>query len=360
MSTQDDSGIPFQINREQEHFRLLELPPSLLSLIASKDPPNLWLKSAESSSANVDSKQPGPSAVLCTDEHTYQLRQVQSSNSVFILQPSESRCGDDEISTHSLSAIAQCTATLELIPSDPTSSSAMVIQLLKKSLPPYKGIDTDVGSGTNTTFSTKYKDKKAISQDAPFSSKEFDKVWTQLCVFEVLGRAWLPTPSSLAMIWKSILSVATVRGVNLEKKFHFKSLAEMVGGDGYPWALFIAVMLRLASDTDYLKDNYATLSRDKTVQWVGIVCLERAGGSDTEGISQSDFLAQWYDLLPEGWRKHASMDLLKARYSHSNPSKEDTVFGGDVYDPTSLENLPPANTGRKLGKWHEKFKSGRK
>ena len=236
---------------------------------------SLWLKSAESPSANVDSKQPGPSAVLCTDEHTYQLRQVQSSNSVFILQPSESRCGDDEISTHSLSAIAQCTATLELISSDPTSSSAMVIQLLKKSLPPYKGIDTDVGLGTNTTFSSKketfqyqvvltwiltlhlakYKDKKAISQDAPFSSKEFDKVWTQLCVFEVLGRAWLPTPSSLAMIWKSILSVATVRGVNLEKEFDFKSLAEMVGSDGYPLALFIAVMLRLASDTDYLKDN---------------------------------------------------------------------------------------------------------
>ena len=43
MSTQDDSGIPFEINREQEHFRLLELPPSLLSLIASKDPPKYVL-----------------------------------------------------------------------------------------------------------------------------------------------------------------------------------------------------------------------------------------------------------------------------------------------------------------------------
>lgn len=57
-----------------------------------------------------------------------------------------------------------------------------------------------------------------------------------------------------------------------------------------------------------------SLSRDKTVQWVGINCLQRAGESEqanTEGIPQSDFLAQWQDLLPEGWRKHASMDLLK-------------------------------------------------
>ena len=116
---------------------------------------SLWLKSAESASANVDSNQPSPSAVLCTNDHTYQLRQVQSSNSVFILQPSESRCGGNEIPAPSLSAIAQCTATLELIPSDTATSLAMVSRILKKSLPPYKGIDTDVGLGTNTTFSSK-------------------------------------------------------------------------------------------------------------------------------------------------------------------------------------------------------------
>lgn len=65
------------------------------------------------------------------------------------------------------------------------------------------------------------------------------------------------------------------------------------------------------SDID-LKD--VSLDRDKTVQWVGIVCLQKAGESgqaSTKGITKSGFLAQWHDLLPEGWRKHASMDLLK-------------------------------------------------
>ena len=101
----------------------------------------------------------------------------------------------------------------------------------------------------------KYKDRYAILQDAPFSSGEFDKIWTQLCAFEVLGRAWLPTPSALAMIWESILSIATVRGINLEKDFDLKSLAEMVGNDGYPEALFIAVMLRLVSNSSSLKED---------------------------------------------------------------------------------------------------------
>ncbi len=177
MSTQEDLGISFEISNEQQNLRLLELPPSLLALIASKDPPkyvlilnvreiqneysadmseSLWLKSAEDPSAHT-SNQPGPSAVLCTNDHTYQLRQVQSSNSVFVLQPSESRRGGNEIPAPSLSAIAQCTATLELIPSDAATSFLMTSRLLKKSLPPYKGIDTDVGLGTNTTFSSKRK-----------------------------------------------------------------------------------------------------------------------------------------------------------------------------------------------------------
>ena len=317
---------------------------------------SLWLKSAESPSANVDSKQPSPSAVVCTNDHTYQLRQVQSSNSVFILQPSQSRCGEDEILSPSLLAIAQCTATLELILLDNVASSAMTSRFLKKSLPSYRGIDTDVGLGTNTTFSGKkvaardawyelwiltwclgeYKDKNTILQDAPFSTKEIDKIWKQQCAFEVLGRAWLPTPSALAMIWKSILSAATVSGVNLVKSFDLKLLAEMVDNDGFPWAFFMAVMIRLVSETDHLNDDSEGrtsslgvltadiivkdihLSRDRIVLWVGNVCLQRAGESEQankEGILQEDFLAQWHNLLPEGWRMHASMDLLKVQKS---------------------------------------------
>ena len=116
---------------------------------------SLCLKSAETPNANVGSSQSGPSAVLCTDDHTYQLRQVQSSNSVFILQPSETFLGDNLVPTPSLSAIAQCTATLELMSSDTAASFAIVSRLLKKSLPSYRGVDTDVGSVTNTTFSSR-------------------------------------------------------------------------------------------------------------------------------------------------------------------------------------------------------------
>ena len=62
-----------------------------------------------------------------------------------------------------------------------------------------------------------------------------------------------------------------------------------------------------------LKD--VSLDRDKTVQWVGIACLQRIGESEQINMEvlQSEFLAQWHNLLPEGWRKHASMDLLNVQ-----------------------------------------------
>ena len=160
-------------------------------------------------------------------------------------------------------------------------------------------------------------------QDAPFSAKEFDEAWEQLCAFEVLGHGWLPTASALVMLWKSIISIATIRDVKLDKTFDLKSLAEAVGNDGHPWALFMAVLMQLVYDTNDMRDQPfksdtsckdVSLDRDKTIRWVGNVILQGAGKS---GILQSDFLGQWHDALPEGWRKHALMDLLKVLFSAS-------------------------------------------
>ena len=101
----------------------------------------------------------------------------------------------------------------------------------------------------------KCSDKNAILQDAPVSTDEFNKAWQQTCAFEILGRPWLPTASALVMVWNSILSAATIRGFNLEKKFELKLLAEVVGNDGYPCALLMAIVTRLVSNTENLRDD---------------------------------------------------------------------------------------------------------
>lgn len=39
MSSSDNLAVSFGISKEQENFRLLELPPALLALITSANPP---------------------------------------------------------------------------------------------------------------------------------------------------------------------------------------------------------------------------------------------------------------------------------------------------------------------------------
>jgi hypothetical protein len=36
---QDEGGVPFSIAHQQQHFRLLELPPEIVGLIDAPNPP---------------------------------------------------------------------------------------------------------------------------------------------------------------------------------------------------------------------------------------------------------------------------------------------------------------------------------
>lgn len=193
--------------------------------------------------------------VLCTDSQTYQVRQVQSSNSVFILQPSESRepPEDDSIPPVSLSAIAQCVATLELIPATPSP-----IAFLTETLPIYSGPEAIAGcdlAPITNTIPPEHRARQAICGDAPFSPTEFDTAWKNLCAFEFDNRAYLPTALSLASVWKSIISAETLRNASLEERFSPGTLRGAIEEDGHPSALFGAIMARLGSEKLDLMDG---------------------------------------------------------------------------------------------------------
>ena len=181
-------------------------------------------------------------AVLCTDNQTYQVRQVQSSNSIFILQPSECSFEADAVINQGLSAIAQCTATLELIP-----AQASAIIYLKHALSVY----SEPESGTQSSIASaavENRSKQSILADAPFSLGELDGACEELCIFEVDSTAWLPTATMLVSLWKSIMSAATLRSVDLGKPFSVATLNAIVEEDGHSSALFDVLMSRLGSN----------------------------------------------------------------------------------------------------------------
>ncbi|KKY15095.1 putative sister chromatid cohesion protein dcc1 [Diplodia seriata] len=126
MSTQDQSGVPVGVAHAPQHFRLLELPDSLLELLTSPNPPVLSIKSRPASAtSSASDQQKQASAVLCTSNKTYHLRQVHTSNSVHLTQPANLSARPDALSTLGISAIAKCGSVLEAHPVTESPVSAV-------------------------------------------------------------------------------------------------------------------------------------------------------------------------------------------------------------------------------------------
>ena len=183
-------------------------------------------------------------AVVCTDTQTFNVRQVQSSNSVFILQPSGNDLSPDDSFTRdpSIAAIAQCTSTLELMPPLVTSLAA-----LRQSLPIYNLADhqNQNGLAAHSNESEKFGRHKAF-QNTPTSQREFDEAWLEVCAFELDRQAWIPSADSLKGIWASIMAAATMKDIDLTKRFRVIDLTDIVEEDGFPDALFKAVIRRVS------------------------------------------------------------------------------------------------------------------
>lgn len=261
MSTQDGSSVPFEVSANQQNLRLLELPSSLADLLRSDNPPrsvarskgaynrnadhgeSLFLKSTASSSDSATALSASGNAVLCTHDHTFELRQVHSSNSIFVIQPSQTALNDGEqsgLTTASAQAVAQCATTLELRPSLRSGSD-----LFRSLLPQYRGPEDNTG---NNFPSQLVKGKEGFCEDAPLSRAEFDAAWVGLCAFELKGNAFLPTAPLLHGIWKSILSATVVKDLKLEVNVFIQDIAGLVEEDGFPRSLLQAVVYRLSVD----------------------------------------------------------------------------------------------------------------
>ncbi|KAL6719319.1 hypothetical protein ACLMJK_003558 [Lecanora helva] len=347
MSTQDSSGTFFAICNQQQNLRFLELPPSLLEVIQSQGAPNLELKSTATQSSGTLDDAPA-NAVLCTSNKTFKVRQVQSSNSVFVLQPisTTQASKDDSLPSTSLSAIAQCPVTLELVPTSPSALS-----FVRKSIPAYPGAELGLSSDSSET-----RNRNAVLESCPFSSGEFDNAWKELCCFEQSALAWRPSASTLVGIWKSILSASILRCLSFDDKLPMNKLESIIEEDNFPDSLLRAVINRLTSA--HTESSDGPLDKDLTVFWVGTVLLE-SQQITRDSVLLSEFLQEWRDILPEGWKEYAHLDVLKGKYLQV--SENQITYNAEASENIVTADISIAKSSTKNArKWHEKFKNARR
>lgn len=200
---------------------------------------NLHRLSIKSQAVSIPSGTPSSKpayAVLCTSNKTFQLRQVQTSNSVFVTQPVSKPQGDD-IPLPGLVVIATCTATLEL---HPVCGSA--IPYLRTVLSVYDTSEDTVDAAGNA------QNKLQIFSNIPLSDDECEAGWRELVAFELAGSSYRPAAKTLLQIWRSINAAALAEGINLGSQFLTDDLHEAIEDEGYPPTLLTSLLSGLVAE----------------------------------------------------------------------------------------------------------------
>ncbi|MCJ1353891.1 MAG: hypothetical protein MMC33_003878 [Icmadophila ericetorum] len=354
MSSQDGSGVPFSTAHEQQSFRLIELPPQLAASLKSSNPPTLYLKSAAANAQSTGGL--APNAVLCTHSQTFQIRQVQSSNSLYILQPSSSAPSTEygAISVNGISAIAQCNAILEAVPSFISPNN-----YLRQILPLYG----EPAAETNKA-PTESKSKEELLKDAPFSQREFEDSLVELCAFEHDGQTYLPSPESQLKTWKAFMNIVDLESLDLTKPFSLPEESEQEAE--YIPTLLTAMLEMLKSDED-TGDSHYSIDPQKTIPLIGAFILKASPQVPTStstasegpsGLRLSDLIQQWCDLLPESWRDKAKVEALRIKVTYRDGDMvvlRDSIEEKEIAKGSAVEKGTEGNKGGK-GKWHEKFR----
>ena len=232
-------------------------------------------------SAAIDPAKPhaGTNAVLCTPDQTFELRQVQSSNILYVLQSSAT---EHTGQTVGVSAVSQCKGLLELVPQDVNA-----VSYLQQRLPIY-----------GTPASSSYDNCSVkLGADAPFSDKQLQQAKIKLCVVENDGKCWIPPPKLLLAIWQSLLRAIDIKGIKIDKSWNTKPLEDIVTDDGYAVIILHAIIRKVAKEVD--DSTFIFQNANEITSWLGAILLASFDGSP---LPKEEFMLQWRDMLPEPWR----------------------------------------------------------
>ncbi|KAK2751468.1 hypothetical protein FQN55_000743 [Onygenales sp. PD_40] len=349
-------SLDFTHTHPQRNFKLLELPPELVELVTAKGVGDggqrvrLSLKSSPAPPSPSTSTQ-SAYVNLCTPTQTYMIRNVHSSNSIYLITPSlrtTSSAEDTDAAQAGIgvldrndcvTAVAQCHATLELVKID-GAGSGNVVGCLKglgrvfggAQVEEGEGADVRIGGGDGdgdgdgVTEKERGRVVRRIFADVPFSARECEVGWVEVCGFVYPGEngggklvGWWPSAGVRLEVWRRMVEGAVLQGIELGRQFLVGDLWRAVGDDDgegnvpFPRELVEAVVRRVMGDSGSVFEElkWASIDKQVAVSWVGETYLEATAPDPTLAISRDKFLDSWKDLLPEGWRDEATWDNLK-------------------------------------------------
>lgn len=307
------------------------------------DTPSLQLKSSPGVSGDA-----AGNAVLCTPDKTFNIRQKNSSNTVYILQSGQ----DDtsSIAEPGLTGILKPESTLETLPVTNFTAAAHIRQLLP--------ILTSTSQLTGTRDSST---KSQLFANVPFSDTECEVAYRELSAFvqPTTDHCIVPSAQLKIQTWLPILENARANAVDLTSELDHDAMLSLKDGleDLQP-GLCDAI---LHAFTTTSTDGRTSIDSDRLLRWTGLNRLE-ADALKTP-ISIATFKASWKDALPEKLRGKVEISLLSDRHQLSAGGKS-IAFKEYALDlAVGANGAGAAEAKSTLGakrKWHDKFKPAKK
>lgn len=287
-------------------------------------------------------------AVLCTQDKTFNIRQKNSSNTVYILQPGQ----DDtsSIAEPGLTGISKPESTLETLPITNFNAAAHIRQLLP--------ILTSTGQLTGTRDSST---KAQLLANIPFSDAECQTAYRELSAFvqPTTNHCIVPSAQLKIQTWLSMLENSRVNAVDLTSELDHDAILSLKDGlEDLQTGLCDAI---LHAFTTISAESRTLIDSDRLLRWVGLNRLEADALKTPIGITT--FKASWKDALPEKLRGKVETSLLSDRHQLSANGKS-IAFKDYALDLAVGANGAAAAEGKStLGtkrKWHDKFKPAKK
>lgn len=297
-----------QLSYSKDHtYKLLQLPAELYSYIKDKENGELVIKSTP---PTADKKENG--LVLCTEDKTWRLRQMNHSNSVLLL---------DNMNINKLGK-----SVLSVIPSYEVSSQNNLVGFSKSSyeyeLNPTEGfIDVSklpIFSGDSISDDTLNRSSTYITLhqlllDSPISNQQFYKFWYELGGCEVNGHVHVMSSTFITQTLYTLLTIL------ISNEFNYNNDAGQIAQvctmalrqDNKLNSSIVSTLLHkfsIVNGQSFKLDNL------KIAKWFG---TQELASTNRALVNSKEFLLSWKACLPDFY--NVSLDLHDLRGSYCCP-----------------------------------------
>lgn len=390
MATQNSGHPPtqFTVSTPFKHVRLLELPNDLLEIITTTpsstsngssstatSQPRLKFKSAAMNSSTSTARDPGkgqnlkePIMHLCTDDKAWAVKQVSTSNSVYLIEPTRAvspNTKEDDFqfedgmaltTRKAVTATAQVGNFLELHPVkiDDRAIEESIINILPihHLAHTYDGNDMsetmDIDSDYDLTFQRENDSKPSMTLDQLINNLAVPdsiakRICTSLAVFEIQNqntnstKCFIPSTRSLLQTWSKIIESCAIEGIKLDGPLNTAQILNTLSDETdmaiahtllSPHGTFKTLGLfnnpntdHTDIDTDTTTSSETILNPKSTSHFIASLLIT---STQTMTLSLETFLKQWTNLVPASWVKYCTSELLLSPFpallSSSTPS----------------------------------------